>query len=511
MGLREVGDSLEQLVAAVDLGSNSFHMIIGRWLDGEFRTLERVKTRVQLAGGLDAQSELDERSRARALACLRQFGQRLQGVSRVRAVGTSALREARNRDAFLVPAAEILGCPIDVISGEEEGRLIYLGVAHVLEDEAESRLVVDIGGGSTELVLGRHGRPEQVASVPVGCVAVTRRFLHEPSHLGHAYAAAQARVQARIEAVRADWGEVTWEHVAGSSGTIESVQEMLRLMGWTSDIITRDAVERLHTHLLGCRTMLDASLSGLPPDRVDIFPGGFAIVAAVFRAFDLQRMEYVDGSLLDGVLYELINQGDVAHVALGGALDMRAQTIAAMQRRYQVDIAQARRVASVAERLRQTVADAWGLDDAWARQLLGWAADVHEIGLAISPINHPRHGAYLIDHGEMRGFNTPQRRAIALLVRSQRRAFLRAAFSGYPARERQRMTRLAFLLRLAIVLCGARTDASAPEAGLRADHDDVRLTLPAAWLRSQALSSEQLEEERARLRDHGVTLTIIAV
>jgi exopolyphosphatase/guanosine-5'-triphosphate,3'-diphosphate pyrophosphatase len=506
---------LEELVAAVDLGSNSFHMIIGRWLDGEFRTLERVKQRVQLAGGLDARSELTERSRARALACLRQFGQRLQGVSRVRAVGTSALREARNRDAFLVPAAEILGCPIDVISGEEEGRLIYLGVARVLEDESESRLVVDIGGGSTELVLGRRGQPERVASVPVGCVSVTRRFLHEPAHLGHAYAAAQARVQARIEAVRNEWGKAQWQHVAGSSGTIESVQEMLRLNGWTTDIITRDGVERLHSYLLGCRTMLDASLSGLPPDRVDIFPGGFAILAGVFRALDLQSMEYVDGTLLDGVLHELLERPD----ATGGqpdsgtrrALDMRAQTIASMQRRYQVDIAQAARVAALGERLRQAVEPAWGLGDAWSRQLLCWAADVHEVGLAISPINHPRHGAYLIDHGEMRGFNTPQRRAIALLVRSQRRAFLRAAFSTYAPRERQRMTRLAFLLRLAIVLCGARTDASIPELGLRADHDDVVLSLPTAWLQGHALSSELLEEERTRLRAHGVTLTIVGV
>jgi exopolyphosphatase/guanosine-5'-triphosphate,3'-diphosphate pyrophosphatase len=346
-------------------------------------------------------------------------------------------------------------------------------------------------------------------------VSVTRRFLHEPAHLGHAYAAAQARVQARIEAVRNEWGKAQWQHVAGSSGTIESVQEMLRLNGWTTDIITRDGVERLHSYLLGCRTMLDASLSGLPPDRVDIFPGGFAILAGVFRALDLQSMEYVDGTLLDGVLHELLERPD----ATGGqpdsgtrrALDMRAQTIASMQRRYQVDIAQAARVAALGERLRQAVEPAWGLGDAWSRQLLCWAADVHEVGLAISPINHPRHGAYLIDHGEMRGFNTPQRRAIALLVRSQRRAFLRAAFSTYAPRERQRMTRLAFLLRLAIVLCGARTDASIPELGLRADHDDVVLSLPTAWLQGHALSSELLEEERTRLRAHGVTLTIVGV
>ena len=199
IAMTEADASEANLVAVVDLGSNSFHMILGRWIDGEFRTLERVKERVQLAGGLNERAELSAASIARALSCLRRFGQRLRGVSRLRVVGTSALRQAVNRDVFVTAATAILGAPIEVISGEEEGRLIYLGIARVLEDEAESRLVVDIGGGSTELVVGRRGLPEQVASVPVGCVSLTRRFLDEPAHLGHAYATAQARVQANIE------------------------------------------------------------------------------------------------------------------------------------------------------------------------------------------------------------------------------------------------------------------------------------------------------------------------
>ena len=507
IAMTEADASEKNLVAVVDLGSNSFHMILGRWIDGEFRTLERVKERVQLAGGLNERAELSAASIARALSCLRRFGQRLRGVSRLRVVGTSALRQAVNRDVFVTAATAILGAPIEVISGEEEGRLIYLGIARVLEDEAESRLVVDIGGGSTELVVGRRGLPEQVASVPMGCVSLTRRFLDEPAHLGHAYATAQARVQANIESVRDEWAAangqpVSWQHVAGSSGTIESVQEMLRLNGWTTDIITREAVERLHAHLLGCRTTLEAALSGLPPDRVDIFPGGFAILAGVFRALDLASMEYVDGSLMDGVLYELLDQRD--------AVDMRARTLTGMQRRYQVDQPQAARVAALAERFRVQLQSSWGIDDAWARQLLGWSAQLHEIGLAISPVNHPRHGAYLIDHGEMRGFNTPQRRAIALLLRSQRRSFPRAAFSSYSPKERQRMSRLSLLLRLAIVLCSARTASAMPSAALEADGDVMQLRLPSAWLSANAMSAGLLAEEIQRLVNHGVTLELIS-
>ena len=482
---------MNELVAAVDLGSNSFHMILGRNIDGEFRALERVKERVQLAAGLDDRQRLSAASQARALACIRRFGQRLQGVSKVRAVGTSALRDAVNRDELLVPAARILGCPIDVISGEEEGRLIYLGVAHVIEDEAESRLVVDIGGGSTELVLGHHAAPARVISLPLGCVSVTRGYLEHAAHLGHAYAAAQARAQTLVETARAQFGADTWRHVAGSSGTIESVQEVLRLNGWADEVITRAGIDRLHEHLLTCHTPMDVSVSGLRPDRIDIFPGGFAILAGVFRGLDLQSMEYADGTLLDGVLYELLGQRDHRNV--------RVATVGAMQVRYQIDLAQAARVQAMAEMLLANAAAAWQLTDERSRQLLCWAAQLHEAGLAVASVNYQRHGSYLIEHGDMRGFNAPQKRAIALLVRSHRRALPSVALAGFALEERDRLMRLAILLRLAVMLCAARTRRALPDAQLAIDGQQIHLALPPGWLGENALSAALIVEEITHL------------
>lgn len=491
---------MDELVAAVDLGSNSFHMILGRFLDGEFRALERVKERVQLAAGLDERQRLSSASQARALACIRRFGQRLQGVKRVRAVGTSALRDAVNRDDFLIPAARILGCPIEVISGEEEGRLIYLGVARVIEDEADSRLVVDIGGGSTELVLGHRSAAAHVVSLPLGCVSVTRRFLADTSHLGHSYAAAQARAQALVAGAREQLAAGAWQHVAGSSGTIESVQEVLRLNGWADDTITRDGIERLHEHLLSCRTALDVSVSGLRPDRVDIFPGGLAILVGVFRGLDLQNMEYADGTLLDGVLYDLLGQRAHSNVRVG--------TISAMQRRYQVDLAQAARVESLAQSLLMQTRDVWELTDERSRQLLCWAAQLHEIGLAVSSMNHQRHGAYLIEHGDMRGFNVPQKHAVALLVRSHRRAVPSVALAGFAADEHERMLHLAVLLRLAVILSASRADEALPEVLVAVEGGHIHLALPSGWLAKNALSEALITEEIAHLERVGFALRI---
>ena len=491
---------VDELVAAVDLGSNSFHMIVGRWLGGEFRALERVKERVQLAAGLDERQHLSAASQARALACIRRFGQRLQGVRKVRAVGTSALRDAVNRDDFLIPAARILGCPIEVISGEEEGRLIYLGVAQVIEDEAESRLVVDIGGGSTELVLGHRSAAERVISLPLGCLSVTRRFFADTAHLGNSYAAAQARAQALVEGARGQFAGASWRHVAGSSGTIESVQEVLRLNGWAQDAITRDGIDRLHEHLLACRSPLDVSVSGLRPDRVDIFPGGFAILAGVFRALDIQKMEYADGSLLDGVLYDLLGQR--------GHVDVRVATVGAMQRRYQVDTHHAARVATLAGALLLEARAGWQMTDERDGQLLSWSAQLHEVGLAVSSSNYQRHGAYLIDHGDMRGFNTPQRRAIALLVRSHRRSVPNVALVAFTLEERERMLRLAILLRLAVILSAGRSDVTLPEVHVAIEAQQIHLALPPGWVGASAQSAALLVEEIVHLERVGYALRI---
>jgi exopolyphosphatase/guanosine-5'-triphosphate,3'-diphosphate pyrophosphatase len=485
---------MTELVAAVDLGSNSFHLCSGFW-DGEaFTTLERVKERVRLASGLDARSELDAASIARAEACLRRFRGRLGGVSRVRAVATSAVRDARNREAFLAVAQAALGCPVDVISGEQEGRLIYLGVANVLESTAP-RLVVDIGGGSTELTAGQGFGVAAVASLPVGCVTMTRRFFGG-GHLGTCYEQALAHL---VDVVRAARPHVAGDfaHVVGTSGTIESVQDVLRLNGWASDTITREGVERLGRHLRDCSSPMDLATSGLQPDRIDIFAAGAAILEAVFRVFDLPGAEYSSASLLDGVLYDL--------VGLRRAANVRESTIRTLQRRHGVDTVQAARVAGVALQWFDDVRVAWSLDDEHSRDQLRMAAALHELGLALTASHHERHGAYLVQHSEMRGFNRPQKQALAALVRAHRRAFPRLVLAAFAPAEQRRLTDLSLLLRLAVLVCTARrtvaTHVTAAAGGLTLHLDDDHL-------RDDALLAHSLEGETAVWAAVGRTLRV---
>jgi exopolyphosphatase / guanosine-5'-triphosphate,3'-diphosphate pyrophosphatase len=423
----KAGMSDNELYAALDLGSNSFHLLLARRSGDAFETVERIKEKVQLLGGFRG-GELDGAAMLRGSECLARFAQRLRAVprSRVRMVGTHALRESTNRDDFAAVAQRIVGVPLEVVSGEEEARLIYLGVAHHAPCESgESWLVVDIGGGSTELAWsergGCSGEPEQVASFKSGCVSLTDAFFAAGGDQGAAYLAA------RDHALRALTGVSPLTRgtaVLGTSGTIESVQTVLAANGWGGEVISAEGMAVLREAIVSGRWLVEAGLPGLPPDRVDIFPAGVAVLDALFERLGMETVRFVDASLQDGVLYREIGPP-------GRETDLRAHTVRRLMGRCGVDNGQARRVRATALALFDACPNWWTTQPERWRRLLGWAAELHQIGVVIAPRHYHRHGAYLLQNADLTGFSQGEQTQLALLVRGHRRSFPGLAFRAF--------------------------------------------------------------------------------
>jgi exopolyphosphatase / guanosine-5'-triphosphate,3'-diphosphate pyrophosphatase len=492
------------LVAALDLGSNSFHLIIARADADDLVAVERLKEKVQLSRGA-SDGELTRAAIDRGLECIARLAQRLRCVdpARLVVVGTAALREAPNRELFLRPASTLLAHPIRVLDGDEEADLIFLGVSHALAASDARRLIVDIGGGSTEFCVGRSFAPDARASVGVGCVTLTDRCFGGVS-LAQGYVAARREALARLAPLAARWRAAkSGSDVYGTSGTIESVRGVLIANGINSTgEISRSGVAALERAIVERRWVSALGVPGLAPERVDIFPAGLAALAACMEALNIDAMEYVDASLQHGLLYDLVARRSPENV--------QARTIYGWQQRFRVDRAQAQRVRRAALSLLGGVAAEWELDDPAGAALLGWAADLHEIGLVVSPRQPQRHAAYLVENGDMPGFSADARRAIALLIRSQRGGLPMFALGSFGAAGDARMQRLAVLLRLAVILERTRTDADSPAFTAEASADELRLSLDADWQANHALSRRDLEVECERLAALGIRLSCLA-
>ena len=487
-------------VAAIDLGSNSFHMIVADVDGGRLRVVDRLREMVRLAAGLDAENCLTEAAMLRALPCLRRFGERVRGFAEgsVRVVGTNTLRKARNGFAFISRAEEALGHPIDVISGFEEARLIYLGVCHGLEGDAEQRLVIDIGGGSTECILGRRSQPLLLDSLHIGCVGLSEQFFADgvitPRRLRNAEIAALQE----IETIESAFRNLGWRTAVGASGTMLAVQEVLMHEQWSRDGITSGGLRQLRQRLLDAGRTDALGLRGLSPERRLVFPGGVAILSAAFEGLGLEIVHVSDSSLREGVLYDLLGRLQLE--------DVREQTIADLALRYRVDAAQADRVTATAERLLHTVAADWKLDDPGFARLLRWAARLHEIGIAISHSQYHKHGAYLLNNLDMPGFSVGEQRQLAALVRNHRRLLALAEFDRIDARIARPLLRLALLLRLAVVLHRKRSDDPVPLPQLKIDGPSWKLRFPDAWLDGHPLTRADLEQEAALQKAVGFKL-----
>jgi exopolyphosphatase/guanosine-5'-triphosphate,3'-diphosphate pyrophosphatase len=486
------------VVAAVDLGSNSFHLLVAQTGDGSLHVLDRLQEMVRLGGGLDANNRLTPAARARALACLARFGQRLRGLPRgsVRAVGTNTLRRLRNADAFLAAAERALGHPIEIIAGREEARLIYQGMAHSRPDDTRRRLVVDIGGGSTELIVGEGHEPLVMESLHMGCVGLSQTHFADGVITAKGMRHAETAARLELQPVETQF-QRGWEVAIGTSGTIRAVRAVLRAEGWTDGAITRPALARLRDALIAARHVGHIDLAGLSPERASVLPGGVAILNAVFEALGIERMQVVDGALREGLLQDLL--GRLRHS------DVRTQTVNALGARFRIDGAQAERVARTAAHCFKQVARAWVLD-AEAEHLLDWAARLHEIGLSVAHNQYHKHGAYLAEKADLPGFSWQEQQQLAALIRGHRRKFPLEVFDALPAVAQQSTQRLCALLRLAVLLHRARHDLELRGLRLRAGKRALNVHFARGWLRQHPLTQADLEQEAAWLRAVGFRL-----
>lgn len=489
------------LIAAVDLGSNSFHMVIAQEFQGEFRTLEKRGQKVQLAAGLDAAGLLSEDAQQRGLDCLREFAQRLQGMdsNRVSVLATNALRAARNRKEFIDRAEEVLGYPIEVIAGREEARLIYLGVAHTLADDAGKRLVVDIGGGSTEFIIGERFEPLALESLHMGCVSYTRRFFPDGRISEERFNDAVAAASQELLNIETHYKQLGWDSAVGSSGTIRAAEQALLVNGWESEGITAAGLKKLRKQMLQYETTDDVALSGVKPERRQVFIGGLAILQAIFDTFGPQRMIYSDGALREGALWDLVGRSTHENV--------RERTVQAMSERFYVDQAQAERVRGTAEAMFRQVQQDWRLDSMSAA-FLNWSAQLHEIGLSIAHSGFHKHGAYLLQHADMLGFTRQGQSKLAALVRAHRRKWHEELFLEITPSRRDSAMKLSRLLRLAVILNHSRGVHPVPVPELEAADGSLRMTMPQNWLAEHPLTARDLQEEVALQKNAGFTLEI---
>ncbi len=482
-------------IAAIDLGSNSFHLMVAQVVNGQIRVLDRLREMVRLAAGLDKDNQLDHAARERAIACLRRFGQRLSEMPPgcVRAVGTNTLRKMRDPERFLDAAAQALGHPIEIIAGREEARLIYLGVSHGLPDSSARRLVIDIGGGSTELILGERFEPMQMESLHMGCVSASQAFFASGEIREKSWNRAVIAARLELQSIEAGYRSSGWGEVIGASGTIRAVAEVVRAQGWSDNGITLTGLQKLVDAMLAAGHVAKLTLPGLKEERLPVFPGGVAVLYAIFQALGIERMTDSEWALREGLLYDQI--GRFSHE------DVRERTITALKQIYRVDAAQSQRVEQTAQLLLLRVADAWHLHDEEARSLLGWAARLHEIGLAIAHNQYHKHAAYLLENSDMPGFSRQEQKMLALLVRSHRRKFPAALFKELPQPQGVRLLCLAILLRLAVLLHRSRTGFELPPLTFTTAERGLTLHFPAGWLDVHPLTAADLEQEAHLLAD----------
>ena len=475
------------LLAAVDLGSNSFRLEIGRFDHGQIDRVEYLKETVRQGNGLDEARNLTAEAMERGWACLARFSERLAGFQKgqVRAVATQTLREARNRDVFLARAHQILGFPIDVISGREEARLIYQGVARLLPQSDERRLVVDIGGRSTELILGQHFDAQTMESYRVGSVAWSMKFFPEGQFTRTAFERSEIAAQAVLDEALGAYAPGGWDVAYGSSGTIGAVGDVLAANGFEAGWITRQGLDWLHAELLKARSADRVKLAGLKDDRRPVIGGGLGVLRAVFALLGLERMQPAQGALRHGVLYDLLDRESPAS-------DVRNSTVRRLAVKFGADAAQAERVGRVASHfLRQVRTGESAPQLQRHERKLGWAAQLHEIGSLISHSDYHKHGAYILDNADAPGFAQPELHRLSLLVLGHRGKLrkLEADFGD------DVFVHQLLCLRLAVILCHARREPELKGLRLRGGEGSTSLAVPAEWAGAYPQSAHLLREE----------------
>jgi exopolyphosphatase/guanosine-5'-triphosphate,3'-diphosphate pyrophosphatase len=487
----------QSILAAVDLGSNSFRLQIARVENDQLYMLDGLREAVRLAAGLTEDKRLDKPAQQRALACLQRFGERLRGLPReaVRAVGTNSLRVAKNAPEFLQHAEAALGFPIEVIAGREEARLIYRGVAQGLPQADGKRLVMDIGGGSTEFIIGNGMQPLKLESLYMGSVSYSVRFFPDgkinKSNLKQAELAARSEVQS----IASEFSKGHWHVALGSSGSARVLCDILEQNGYSAGGITRAGLEQLREQLLKAGDVNKLDLSGLKADRIPVLPGGFAIMYAAFCELGIERMQPALGALREGVLYDLL--GRFHHD------DMREVTVQQFMRRYHVDAHQAARVASLADVLARQFLEGQISDE--ESHLLAWAANLHEIGISVAHSGYHKHTAYILANADMPGFSRKEQNHLSLLALAHRGGLEK--LRGLLNTPQQLAEAMA--LRLAALIYRNRGDVKLPAMQGRFSGTKFHLILAPGWLMQNPLTETALLEEMKQWKGLGVSMQVV--
>ncbi|MBP5992690.1 MAG: exopolyphosphatase [Acinetobacter sp.] len=492
----------EELLAAIDMGSNSFHLAIARVDHGEVKKVASMSEKVQLAAGLDENKNLTEAAQQRGLACLARFVGRLSSVqsNRLRIVATNALRQAKNGHEFIQKAAEILPKPIEIIAGREEARLIYLGVSHTMANSGR-RLVIDIGGGSTELIIGEEFEPIHTESVQMGCVAFTKAYFADGEISAKAFDKALTAARKEMSGLVNTYKSAGWDTVVGSSGTIKACRQIAVNMGWSDDQenLTREGLDKLKDKLLKYKHVAEIEFDGLKEDRRAVLPAGVAILYAVFELLNIDKLVYSDGALREGVMYDLL--GRFQHE------DVRDRSVHALMGRYGADPKQAERVVETAQKLFDSVAESLKMnsDDS---DLLRRAAYLHEIGLAISHSGYHRHGAYLLQHSDIPGFSQIDQNYLSHLVAHHRRKLRSEAKTDVQKVGGIKLVHLSLLLRLAILLNHSRSDEMLPAIELTIENEQQWQLSVSGDSKQWPLLVADLHDEQVQFKNWDIVLNI---
>jgi len=494
-------ENLPSSVAAIDLGSNSFHMIVCKLEKGKLRTIDRLKEMVRLASGLDSHKNLKIETQNKALECLERFGQRIRNFppGSVRIVGTNTLRTAKNSAEFIRKAEKALGHPIDVISGIEEARLIYQGVANSLGSNANSRFVMDIGGGSTEYIIGINDIAQTKESLRMGCVTVSNKFFKNGVISKKAFKKATLYVQQKLDPYQRQFSSQHWDEAIGASGSLRCIDKVLTASGWSNNGITREGLNKLLAYILKRKNVEDLKLAELSDERLPVFLGGVAIIYATFKELNIEQMTVSDGALREGLVHDLL--GRIYND------DIRSQTVNTIAEHYHTDKDHAARVQQTVDYiLNQLDSSCCTENSKTITQLLSWAVSLHEIGRNIAHSGYHKHSAYIIENGDFSGFSRQDQQLLSTLVLSHRKNISHIPFNKLPEPWDIDTPYLSIILRLAILLRRNRHTLVPPEFKISIQPSQINISFAGNWLANAPLTATDLKREARYLEAAGYTL-----
>ncbi len=499
----ELSSAHSSVIAAVDLGSNSFHMVVAQDQHGQLKIVDRIREMVRLGAGLDQMGNLSSESQAHAIECLQRFGQRLQDMhaNSVRAVGTNTFRQVKNSDEFIQRAEDALGHPIQVISGVEEARLIYQGTAHSITGPDGKWLVIDIGGGSTEVIIGEQDKPLLMESVQIGCARVTKKYFNNGTLEKKKFKKALVDAKLQFQPITSPIKKLGWEYVVGTAGTIRTIAALMRELELSDRGITYKGINTLIAMLQEAENISNVNFNALAKERKPIFAGGIVVLKAIFEELSIKKMVASEGGLREGLLFDLA--GRIHHH------DTRDRTVYSLMRRYHVDFKHAARIKTTALHLLDIFKSVWKIDTDMAYQFLIWAADLHEIGLDISHSRYHHHGAYLLNNGDLLGFSWNEQRLLACLVGNHRRKINVELIEQFPNRLQQQVMHMIVILRLSVLLNRDRISKNNPPIKINENNGTLVIEFAQKWLDKHPLTGAELEQEQNYLKSLPVKVKLL--